>query len=434
MSYGHGPEKKTGSAADRFDPGCLQQVFLRPQGPASVTGRVDQGRGQVADRNDIVIQPDRREVRVNGAPVTLGARAFDVLRHLHENEGRVVTKQELLEQVWGGLAVEEGNLSVQISSLRKILGARAISTVPGVGYQLSAQSDGDAAADARPSLPLPARPSLAVLPFANLTGDAGNEYLVDGIVTDLIGSLSRISGIFVIAATSSFAFKGRAVDLADVGRDLGVRYVLEGSIQRAGETLRISVQLVEAETSHTIWNQKFSGPVAEIFELQDRITEEVTGALEPTLIFAEARRSQDTPTDNMAAYDLCLRAMTHILRMPKVDNFRQAIALLDQAVALDPNYTMARAWKCRAYLMARGGRYITMDEMRRIEAEAKALLADHRPVLCGDRLFVFHQGQTPGGPCRAAGQGHGAQFRAGSAMLGVGVELRRGLRGGHRLF
>ena len=324
---------------------------------------------------EIDISTEKREVLVDGAAVTLGARAFDVLAHLHAHRDRVVSKAELLETVWGGLTVEEGNLTVQISALRKALGPKAIATVPGVGYKLAGAAS-PTPAPAGPSLP--AKPSLAVLPFANLTGDPGSEYLVDGIVTDLIGSLSRISGIFVIAATSCFAFKGKVVTLEKIGTDLGVRYVLEGSIQKAGDMLRISTQLVETESSHTIWSAKFSGRTEEIFDLQDRITEDVTGALEPTLIFAEAGRARRKPTESMAAYDLCLQATTPILRMPKADTFREAIALLDRAIALDPDYTLAKAWKCRAYLMARGGRYIGMDEMWEVEPTARTLLADHR--------------------------------------------------------
>ncbi len=326
----------------------------------------------------ITLSPETREVHLDGRPVALGARAYDVLLHLSRNSGRVVSKGELLEQVWGGLSVEEGNLTVQISALRKALGPKAIATVPGVGYQFAASDTvGTATTEGHAAPPLPAKPSLAVLPFANLTGDAGNDYLVDGIVTDLIGSLSRISGIFVIAATSSFAYKGKTVSLAEVGTDLGVRYVLEGSIQKGGDTLRISVQLVETATSHTIWNAKFTGPVAEIFALQDQITEEVTGALEPTLIQAEAGRIRDTPTDSLHAYDLCLKAISLILRMPKADTFRTAVDLLDQAIALDPGYVLAEAWKCRAFLLARGGRYIGQQNMQEIEPVARRLLSDH---------------------------------------------------------
>jgi len=160
-----------------------------------------------------------RDVLANGAPMTLGARAFDVLAFLDAHSDRVVSKQELLEQVWGGLAVEEGNLTVQISTLRKVLGARAIATVPCVGYKLATGTP----APSPSGLALPDTPSLAVQPFANLTGRPDQDYLVDGIVTELIVALTRISGLFVIAATSSFRYKSWVVDLSDVGRKLGVR-------------------------------------------------------------------------------------------------------------------------------------------------------------------------------------------------------------------
>ncbi|MEQ8365480.1 MAG: winged helix-turn-helix domain-containing protein [Roseicyclus sp.] len=324
----------------------------------------------MADRSNIVIDPERREARVNGMPVTLGARAFDVLAHLEANRDRVVTKQELLEQVWGGLSVEEGNLTVQISALRKVLGARAIATVPGVGYKLSVS-----AAPRAPNGPaLPDIPSLAVLPFANLTGKPDQDYLVDGIVTELIAALTRISGLFVIAATSSFRYKNRAVDLADVGGELGVRYVLEGSIQQAGDTLRITPQLVEAATGRAIWSERFTGTTSEIFELQDTLTEHVAAAIEPTLRGAEALRSREKPQQDLRAYDLCLQAEPLILGTAGPRDFRRAIALLDQATVLDPKYSFARALRCWAFVCAAGGRYISWDDARVCVPEARALL------------------------------------------------------------
>jgi TolB-like protein len=226
-----------------------------------------------------------------------------VLAYLHDHADRVVTKAELLDHVWSGMIVEEGNLSVQIAGLRKALGKEAIKTVPGVGYQLTL---GARQRHRRKTAPdVPSIPSLAVLPFANLTGAEGQDYLVDGIVTEIIAALSRVSGFFVISSTSSFTYKGRAVDLAQVGRELGVRYVLEGSIQQAGDRLRIFTQLVEAESGHTIWQNRFDGQVSEIFDLQDQIAEEVAGALEPKLIWAEAARTRTKPTDSLTAYELC---------------------------------------------------------------------------------------------------------------------------------
>jgi TolB-like protein len=284
-----------------------------------------------------------------------------------------VSKAELLEQVWGGLAVEEGNLTVQISALRKLLGAKAIATVPGVGYKLAIAAAPTPAPDGPP---LPDKPSLVVLPFANLSGTAENDYLVDGLITDIISSLSRLSGLFVIAAATSFRFKGQAVDLADLGRQLGVRYAVEGSVQQAGPRLRVTVQLVEAGTGRTIWSERFGGTTEDVFDLQDDIAARVAGAVEPNLLLAEAGRLQSKPTEDMAAYDLVLRAMPHILKVPTLEDFRKGVALLDQAITRDPDYAVAKAWKVRAYLIARGGRQISWDEYLEIAPLARSLVAE----------------------------------------------------------
>lgn len=312
-----------------------------------------------------------RTLHLDGMPVQLGARAFDVLAYLFAHTERVVSKGELLENVWGGLAVEEGNLSVQISALRKALGPKSIATVPGIGYKL-ALSDAPLPDTQGPALP--DIPSLAVLSFANLTGQASQDYLVDGIAAELIGALTRIGGLFVIAATSSFAYKGRAVQLADVGRELGVRYILEGSIQQAGSTLRISVQLVEAETGRAIWSDRFTGTLDEIFDLQDRLTESVAAAIEPTLRSAEALRSREKPQNDLRAYDICLQVEPLMRFTSKADDFTRAFALLDKAIALDPDYAYARALRCWAYTIACGGRFISIHDARHVLPDAYALL------------------------------------------------------------
>jgi TolB-like protein len=319
----------------------------------------------------IDISAATREVRIDGTAVALGARAYDVLAYLDAHSDRVVSKAELLEQVWGGLAVEEGNLTVQISTLRKALGPKAIATVPGMGYKLAVE----AKPDARPDGPaLPDIPSLAVLPFSNLTAKPDQDYLVDGIVTELIAALTKVPGLFVIAATSSFAYRGRAVQLADVGRELGVRYVLEGSVQQAGTALRITVQLVEADTGRSIWSERFTGALDDIFDLQDRLTENVAAAIEPTLRAAEAIRSRDKPQQDLRAYDLCLRVEPMLLFTAKPDEFRRAFALLDEAVARDPGYAYARALRVWAYTMAAGGRFISPAEAAHVLPDAYEIL------------------------------------------------------------
>ena len=273
-----------------------------------------------------------RSLKLGAEIVPLGARAFDVLAYLDTHRDRVVSKHELLEKVWGELTVEEGNLTVQISALRKVLGHRAIATVPGVGYKLTLSAEPPAAL--AEALPLPEKPSLAVLPFTNLTGDPGKDYLVDGIVSDLISALSRIPAFFVIAASSTFTLKGHSLDLADVGRRLGVRYILEGSIQQAGDRLRINTQLVEAESGRMIWSERFAGVMEDIFDLQDDVTEHVSAALEPNVIFAEARRASTKQTADLDAYDLCLRAAPGVYRMIDKASFQSGKMLLERAERL----------------------------------------------------------------------------------------------------
>jgi TolB-like protein len=314
---------------------------------------------------------DQRIVRIEGADVPLGARAFDVLAYLHANADRVVSKAELLDAVWSGVMVEEGNLSVQIAALRKVIGKEAIKTVPGIGYRLTLAP---ARAIARPGPDVPSVPSLAVLPFANLTGSADRDYLVDGIVNEIISALSRVSGIFVISSTSSFTYKGRTVDLAQVGRELGVRYVVEGSIQAAGDRLRIFTQLVEAETGRTIWQDRFDGRVDDIFDLQDEVAGSVAGALEPKMIWAEAARTRLKPTDSLTAYDLCLRAAPLVSRQDSLANLEEGLTLLWQALELDPNYAFAKAMVCCAHTGAVAARWWTFEQAGVVKDIAKEVL------------------------------------------------------------
>jgi len=316
------------------------------------------------------VEAASREVRIDGKPVAVGSRAFDVLVHPQANSDRVVTKHELLEAVWGGLSVEESNLTVQISALRKLLGPNAIATVPGVGYKLTTATA--PSVDSGPDVP--DIPSLAVLPFANLTGHQDRDYLVDGIVAEITASLSRISEVFVISSTSSFTYKGRAVDLSQVGRELGVRYILEGSIQQAGARLRIFTQLVVAESGHMIWQNRFDGDADEIFYLQDRIAEEVAGALEPKLQSAEAARSRSKPTGSLSAYDLCLRGSQMILRIDARDTLEEGLALLYKALELDPGYVRSQALICYAHTCAFATRWWSFEEAQAALPLARRIL------------------------------------------------------------
>ena len=209
---------------------------------------------------------------------------------------------------------------------------------------------GNVASVPRPSdtLPLPDKPSIAVLPFQNMSGDPGQEYFADGMVEDLITALSRMRGLFVIARNSSFAYKGRSVDVKQVGRELGVRYLLEGSVRKAGNRVRITGQLIDAGTGAHLWAEHFDGGLEDIFDLQDRVTASVVGAIAPKLERAEIERAERKPTESLDAYDYFLRGMAAFHKWNK-DTNNEALALFYKAIELDPNYAAAWAMAARSY-------------------------------------------------------------------------------------
>jgi adenylate cyclase len=194
----------------------------------------------------------------------------------------------------------------------------------------------------RPSLPLPDKPSLVVLPFQNMSGDPEQEYFTDGMVEDITTGLSRIRSLFVISRSSAFTYKGRAVDVRQVGRELGVRYVLEGSVRKAGSRVRITGQLVEAATGAHLWADRFDGTLEDVFDLQDQVTSSVVAAIEPNLLKAEIQRAQRKPTESLQAYDLMLRAWPHFYTRSR-ENLLEAERLLCRAIEIDPSYAPALA-------------------------------------------------------------------------------------------
>jgi TolB-like protein len=196
---------------------------------------------------------------------------------------------------------------------------------------------------AAPSLPLPDKPSIAVLPFQNMSGDPDQEYFADGMVEEIITALSRIKWFFVIARNSSFTYKGHAVDVKQVGRELGVRYVLEGSVRKAGDRVRITAQLIDALSSGHLWADRFDGSLEDIFELQDKIAVSVAGVIDPTLQVAEMRRSAERPTNDLTAYDLYLRGAARFFPLTQ-QRVREAVGLFEQAIERDPQFAPALAW------------------------------------------------------------------------------------------
>ena len=193
----------------------------------------------------------------------------------------------------------------------------------------------------RPPLPLPDKPSLVVLPFQNMSGDPEQEYFADGMVEEITTALSRIRSLFVIARNSAFTYKGRAVDVRQVGRELGVRYVLEGSVRKAGSRVRITGQLVDAATGTHLWADRFDGTLEDVFDLQDQVTASVVAAIQPNLLKAEIQRAQRKPTENLQAYDLMLRALPHFYASR--ESLAEAERLLRRAIEIDPGYAPALA-------------------------------------------------------------------------------------------
>ena len=200
-----------------------------------------------------------------------------------------------------------------------------------------------------PALALPDKPSIAVLPFQNMSGDPEQEYFVDGMVEEIITALSRIRWLFVIARNSTFTYKGRAVDVKEVGRELGVRYVLEGSVRKAGQRVRITGQLIDALTGTHLWADRFDGSLEDVFELQDKIAVSVAGVIEPALQAAEMRRSAARPTTNLTAYDLYLRALALYFPITRERMF-EALGLFEQAIAIDRHYGPALAWAALCHM------------------------------------------------------------------------------------
>ncbi len=291
-----------------------------------------------------VLGPDRGMLSRDGAPVAIGQRAALLLEALASTPGRVRTKAELIDAAWPGRAIEESNLSVQIAALRKLLGPAPsggewIETIPRLGYRFVREGDrieASAAATVADEPREPPIPSLAVLPFHNLGDDRGQDYFADGVVEDIITALSRFRSFAVVARNSSFVYKGRVVDVRQVGAELGVRYVLEGSVRRAGERLRIGAQLVDAASGANLWAHNFDGTPGDIFDFQDGITDAVAMTVEPYIQAAEIERARRKPAGSIAAYDLYLQAMP-LLHAETEEGCREAHALLSQALAIEPD-------------------------------------------------------------------------------------------------
>jgi TolB-like protein len=296
------------------------------------------------------IEP-RRGLMEGAKDVRLTPKALELLAYLAKHPGEVVSKDELFEAVWPRTEVGDAALVTCIQELRKALhddarDPRFIETLYRRGYRFIAKlpaAERPVSHDSeRPALPLPDRPSIAVLPFSNMSDDPDQEYFADGISEDLITGLSRIRWLFVIARNSTFVYKDRAVDVKQVSRELGVRYVLEGSVRRAGKRLRISAQLIDAVTGAHHWAERFDRELGDIFAVQDEITRNVVAAIEPRLLAAEGVRAFSRSADNLGAWELIARAQTQVARLTRSDN-AAATDALKQTVRLYPDYAPAQS-------------------------------------------------------------------------------------------
>ena len=333
--------------------------------------------------DDFVIDTDRRELKGAAGIIHVEPQVFDLLAHFVQNANRVISKDELIEGIWKGRAISDAALNSRITSARRAIGDSGekqaiIRTIQRRGFLFAAEvSTGDRLAIAAGQNPknvsVPDRPSIAVLPFQNLSDDPTQDYFADGVVEDVITGLSRIKWLLVIARNSSFAYKGQAIDIKRIGHELGVRYVLEGSVRRADERVRINALLIDAGTGVHLWADRYDRHIADIFALQDEITLNVVGAIEPNLRDAEIERVKRKRPDSLDAYDLVLRAMPHVY-LATPEEAAKALPFLEQALALEADYAGAHgllAW-CHQVLFMRAG-YREQDRAAAIRHGRNAL-------------------------------------------------------------
>ena len=367
---------------------------------------------------DYVIDSDRRELTRSAEPTAVGPQVFDLLLHLVRNREHVVSKDELLDAVWAGRIVSESTLTTQINAARKAIGdtgqnQRLLRTIARKGFRfvgdvseiasrsaaVSTNSPVKAIAEA-PALP--DGPSIAALPFVNLSGDIEQEYFTDGVVEDIITALSRIRWLFVIARNSSFTYKGRAVDVKQIGRELGVRYVLEGSVRKAAHKVRITGQLIDATTGAHLWAERFESALDDIFELQDQVTEAVVGAIAPQLERAEIERAKRKPTESLDAYDYYLRGMAH-LHLGSRESIDGALGQFNLALMRDPNFASAYAMAAWCYFWRKVNGWLTdrpgeIAEGARLARRAVDLGRDDAVALTrGGHALAILTGDVAGG-------------------------------------
>jgi len=368
---------------------------------------VDEVVPRVLQFDRFVLDLARGCLHLDDRELELRPKAFKVLCHLAERAGHLVAKEELHKAVWNDIAVSDDSLVQCIRQLRDALGDeqhRLIKTVARRGYLLDVQVSRHASGPGTPApagpLALPDKPSIAVLPFDAMSGDPEEAYFADGIAEDLITALSRTSSLFVIARNSSFIFRQANHDIRAIGGKLGVRYVVDGSVRKAGSRVRLTAQLIEAASGNQLWADRFDGALDQFFELQDQIITSVIGAIAPKLRAVEIARAARKRPDSLDAYDLVLRSLPLQATVSKA-SLGEAIDLLDRAVALSPDYAEALAFGawCRSLRPSNGYSSDPARDLREAaELAEQALKADRgNPVVlrCAGFVVCFTKRDYP---------------------------------------
>ena len=387
--------------------------------PLKIDGALEQHPKAVYASDGWEIDLARRELRPRGALVPLGSRTFEIIEVLVQSSGELVDKYDLMGRVWPGAIVEENTLQFHISVARKAFGADRglLKTVSGRGYRLlghwTIQPANDEAELAENG---PPRLSMVVLPFANIGGEPEQEHFVDGVTKSLTTDLSRIRGSFVIGRNTAFTYKGKPLDVKTIGRELNVRYVLEGSVKRGGNRMRVNVQLIDAESGNHLWAERFDKPLADLFDMQDEIVARLAGALNTELIAAEARRAEQAPNPN--SMDLYFQGMACLNLGVTPDNVAQARSFFDRALETDPDNVDALIGSAGADAVQGLSLFVT-DPMAALAAAEVKLIRALSSVKDHPRGHSFF------GACRHIHQARGGRHRRMRTRVEAGSKSRR---------
>ena len=321
--------------------------------------------------SDQTLDTERRELCRGSERIAVEPQVFDLLVYLLDNCDRVVSKDDLIEAIWDGRIVSESTLTSRINAARKAIGdsgrdQKLIRTISRKGFRFvgslrsqqignpppnAADQPEEAAEVSRPVLSPLDKPAIAVLPFTNMSDEPEQEYFSEGISEDIITALSKLRWFYVIARNSSFIYKAKAVHIKEVGEELGVGYVVEGSVRKEGNRVRITAQLNDVATGVHIWSEHYDRSLADVFTVQDEITQAIVAAIEPQLYAAESFRAQRKAPDSMDAWDLVMRALSHYWRVTRQDNM-VAQALLEKAISIDPEYGQALGLLAASYMFS----------------------------------------------------------------------------------